>query len=108
MGTEARNGSFGAHHIAAGHSEAFGVQGGELRGGGGRQIFCHNQTIVEYHKAVVGLLKGQQIRGHWLAMPVEFVCISPVNHHDVTIGMNRHAARPHGAALKPWRAFECF
>ena len=59
MGTEARNGSFGAHHIAAGHSEAFGVQSGELRGGGGRQILGHNQAIVEYHKAVVGLLQGQ-------------------------------------------------
>ena len=59
--TQTGNGGFGANDIVARRFEGVWVERCELGVRGARQIFGHDQAIVQHHKRVVGFMDGQQI-----------------------------------------------
>ena len=103
-GAQTGDGGLRAHQISAGRAQCCGLQHRQAGGCAGRQVFADDQAVVQHHKRVVGLLHRQGKTGHRFALAIQTVGVVAIDHVQVTVAVNGHAAGPHGAAFKGGRA----
>ena len=100
-GTQTRHRRLGQSHIGCHSLQGVSVQHPDMGCGFLRQVFGHDQTVVQNHEGVVRLFHGQTGLCQRLAMSIQAVYEAAVHDIQKSISMQRHATRPHRSTRQP-------